>query len=183
MFCCIMVHCRSKLGAWKHAQRSFLRGYAAAPPDFPGDVLPPPPPPPFFPSVEASVPQVRWADLCEEEDDNLVDVPLTAKDISIPRTLSISALLDPSSAPTPSVSTQEDFTGLELPSINGDWNSFGLSLRFIIRKEKSTTSLAVFFGVRLRRWMRRRFPVQSDVCQAFYICDTGIIEDPFETSY
>ena len=148
MICCIMVHCRSELGAWRHAQRSYQRGYSAAPPVFPGDLLPPPPPPPFFPSVEVAGPRVRWADLCEEEE----------------------APLEPSPAVTPGVSAREDI----------HWNPFGYTLRSIIKQERSNTSRAVCFGLRLRKWMRRRVPVPADDCQAFYIGDTGITEDPLE---
>ena len=43
-----MVHRRSALGAWKHAQRSYDRGYLAHPPVLFGEELLPPPPPPVF---------------------------------------------------------------------------------------------------------------------------------------
>ena len=118
--CCLMVHCRSPLGAWKHAQRNYLRGYSAYPPIFPGVDLPPPPPPPLSFGIEFPVPHVRskWVDLCDEEEKNLdslekvrpqevvnflVDAPMPAKDISIPRTIFLSMLLEPSAATTPCV--------------------------------------------------------------------------------
>ena len=138
VICCLMVHCRSPLGAWKHAHRSYLRGFSAYPHIFPGVDLPPPPPPPISFGVEFPVPHFRskWVDLCDDEEKNLdtlekdrplgvvtylVDAPLPAKDISLPITLCLSFLLEPSSATTPSVSTDDDITGdyLELPSTNG----------------------------------------------------------------
>ena len=106
-----MVHRRSAMGAWKHAQRSFLRGYRLCPPVFTGVELPPPPPPPVFLGVEKPGPRNRhWDDFWEEEDEDLhigkadcqagfvaflVDAPLTAKDISLPKRLCLSALLEP----------------------------------------------------------------------------------------
>ena len=112
-----MVHSRSPVGAWKHAQRRFLRGYLARPPVFYGVELPPPPPPPVFYGVELPGPRVRvhWDDLLEEvldsssfgdavEEENdlpmgswsdtqyFVDAPFTAKDVSLPKTLCLDLL-------------------------------------------------------------------------------------------
>ena len=66
-----MVHRRSALGAWKHAQRSFLRGYRLSPPVFTGVELPPPPPPPVFLGVELPGPRKRlhWDEFWEDEED------------------------------------------------------------------------------------------------------------------
>ena len=121
---CIMVHCRSALGAWKHAQRSYLRGYLSRPPVPIGVELPPPPPPllPFSFGDEFPVPRTRakWMDLCGEEEKGLdslekarppgvvsflVDAPMTAKDISLPTTLCLSILLEQNATKTPRVST------------------------------------------------------------------------------
>ena len=125
------------------------------------------------------MPQVRWADLREEEDHSAILDPSSAPAIS----LKISRIreIQGSGVSTPCVSSPEDVTGLELPSLNGDWNSLGFSHRRIIIEEKSTISRAVSFGVRLRRCMRRKIPVPSGVCQAFYIGDTGISEDLLDT--
>ena len=104
-----MVHCRSVMGAWRHAHRSYLRGFLSRPPVFSGVEMPPPPPPPVFYGVELPEPRVHlhWDDfLLEEEDDwhigkdvgvvaFLVDAPLTAKDVSLPNFLCLSVLLVP----------------------------------------------------------------------------------------
>ena len=65
VLCCLMVHCRSPLGAWKHAQRSHIRVFAVFPQVSPGVELPPPPPPPLLFGDECPVTRVRsnWADL------------------------------------------------------------------------------------------------------------------------
>ena len=107
-----MVHCRSPMGAWKHAQRSYNRGYLARPLVFYGDELLPPPPPPVFYGVELSGIRNRmdWNDLCDENEDILetlekdcppgavtyfVDAPLAAKDISLPKAFCLTLLLEP----------------------------------------------------------------------------------------
>ena len=86
-----------------------------------GVVLPPPPPPPVFYGSELSRPRVRldWNDLCDECDDTseklekdcpsgvvtfLADAPLTVKDISVPKTLCLSVLLQLDTETTPDVS-------------------------------------------------------------------------------
>ena len=76
-----MVHCRSIMGAWRHAQRSFLRGFLSRPPVFSGVELPLPPPPPVFYGVELPEPRDHWHwddHLLEEEgiDSDLPIVPL-----------------------------------------------------------------------------------------------------------
>ena len=43
-----MPHCRSALGAWKHRQKSYQRGFVSRPPAAISVELPPPPPPPIF---------------------------------------------------------------------------------------------------------------------------------------
>ena len=116
-----MVHCRSPVGAWEHAQRSFKRGCLARPPVFYGVELPPPLPPPVSYGVELPGPRVRlnWNELCEECDDRLellendcpsgvvtflVDAPLAVKDISLPKTFCLSVLLEPDAETSPEVS-------------------------------------------------------------------------------
>ena len=113
-----MVHCRTPLGAWKHAQRSYKRGYASRPPGFYGGDILPPPAPPFSFGVEFS--GIRnhsdWNDLCDESEEwvtletncpteticptgavtdflELLDAPFAAKDISWPAVLCLTDLL------------------------------------------------------------------------------------------
>ena len=112
-----MVHCRSVVGAWKHAQRSYKRGFWARPLVCYSDELPLPPPPPVFYGVESPGPRIRldWNELCDESGDLLetlesdcppgvvtfaVDTPLVAKDISLPKAFCLSALLEPDAGTT-----------------------------------------------------------------------------------
>jgi hypothetical protein len=102
-----MVHCRTPFGAWKHANRSYKRGYAARPPDFYGGDLLPPPAPPFSFGVEFSGNRHSdWNVLCDESEEwgtlerncptdrncptgdvtdvlELLDVPIAVKDFSL----------------------------------------------------------------------------------------------------
>ena len=85
-----MVHCRSALGAWKHAQRNYNRGYLARPIVFYGEALLPPPPPLVFHGVELLGNRKRrdWNDICDENEGAVtyfVDAPLVTKDISLPK--------------------------------------------------------------------------------------------------
>ena len=70
-----MVHCRSAMGAWKHAQRSYLRGYLSRPPVAIGVELPPPPPPllqlSFGNVFPVPLTRSKWIDLCDEEENGL----------------------------------------------------------------------------------------------------------------
>ena len=135
---CIMVHCRSALGAWKHAQRSYRRGYLSRTPVPIGVELPPPPPLllPFSFGDEFPVPRTRakWIDLYDEDENGhdslekarppgvvsfLVDAPMTAKDISLPTTLCLSILVEQNATKTPSVSTESKII-LDQPSTNGE---------------------------------------------------------------
>ena len=143
-----MVHCRTPFGAWKHANRSYKRGYATRPPGFfGGDLLPPPAPPISFGEEFSGNRHSDWNVLCDEEEwgtlerncpteticptgavtDYLewLDAPITAKDISWPKVLCLIDLLDQESAEPESetvaakpLASLEDF--LELPSTNGD---------------------------------------------------------------
>ena len=115
-----MVHCRSAMGAWKHAQRSYQRGYLSRPPVFVSVEMPPPPPPPVFYGVELPGPRVRlhWDDLLLDEEDDwhigkdavvaeplaLVDAPLSDKDVSLPRSLCLDVLCATNVPSTPQVS-------------------------------------------------------------------------------
>ena len=142
-----MVHCRTPFGAWKHANRSYKRGYAARPPGFfGGDLLPPPAPPISFGEEFSGNRHSDWNVLCDEEEWGtlerncpteticptgvvtdyleLLDAPITAKDISWPQVLCLIDLLDQESAEPESetvaakpLASLEDF--LELPSTNG----------------------------------------------------------------
>ena len=138
-----MVHCRSVMGAWKHAQRSYLRGYLSRPPVAIGVELPLPPPPPlplsFGDVFPVPLTRSKWIDLCDEEENGLdsqqkarppgvvpflVDAPMPAKDISLPTTLYLSILVEAIAAEAPSVTPEskeiiitDDF--LEQPSTNG----------------------------------------------------------------
>ena len=103
-----MVHCRSAMGAWRHAQRSYMRGYLSRPPVFISVEMPPPPAPPVFYGVELPEPRVRlhWDEFLEEEEDELhvgkdadvevplsfVDAPLSDKDVSLPWSLCLDEL-------------------------------------------------------------------------------------------
>mgnify|MGYP006148841971 CR=1 FL=1 len=111
-----MVHCRTPLGAWKHAQRSYKRGFAPRPPVFYGDVILPPPAPPVLHGVEFSGIRSRssWNDLCDKSEDldmicptldlletycpagvvtSFVDAPIIAKEFSRPTVLCLAELL------------------------------------------------------------------------------------------
>ena len=113
-----MVHCRTPLGAWKHAHRSYKRGYASRPPVFYGEDFLPPPAPPVFLGVEFSGIRNRsnWNDLCDKSEDldmtcptldiletccpagvvtYFLDAPIITKDISRPTVLCLSDLLEP----------------------------------------------------------------------------------------
>ena len=129
-----MVHCRTPLGAWKHAHRSYKRGYASRPPVFYDDDFLPPPAPPVFLGVEFSGIRNRsnWNDLCDKSEDldmtcptldiletccpagvvtYFLDAPIITKDISRPTVLCLSDLLEP---------VADGITGdfMELPSTN-----------------------------------------------------------------
>ena len=129
-----MVHCRTPLGAWKHAHRSYKRGYASRPPVFYGEDFLPPPAPPVFLGVEFSGIRNRsnWNDLCDKSEDldmtcptldiletccpagvvtYFLDAPIITKDISRPTVLCLSDLLEP---------VADGITGdfMELPSTN-----------------------------------------------------------------
>jgi len=111
-----MVHCRTPLGAWKHAQRSYKRGFAPRPPVCYGDVILPPPAPPVLHGVEFSGIRSRssWNDLCDKSEDldmicptldlletycpagvvtSFVDAPIIAKEFSRPTVLCLAELL------------------------------------------------------------------------------------------
>jgi len=129
------------MGSWKHAQRSYLRGYLSRPPVAIGVELPLPPPPPVFLGVELPGPRVRsrWVDLCEEEDElmdtlvfvrptgletYLVDAPLTVKDISWPKTICLSVLLDSEAEKTPGLSNIDIIIGIILEQPSQTANQF-----------------------------------------------------------
>ena len=102
-----MVHCRTPFGAWKHANRSYKRGYAARPPGFfGGDLLPPPAPPFSFGDEFSGIRHSDWNVLCDESEERgtlerncptetfcpsgavtdyleLLDVPIAVKDVSL----------------------------------------------------------------------------------------------------
>ena len=105
-----MVHRRSIGGAWKHAQRSYNHEYLPRPPVLCCVELPPAPPPPVCYGVELPGPRngSDWNELRDESEDMLeslendcppgvvtflVDAPLAAKDISLPKTFCLSVLL------------------------------------------------------------------------------------------
>ena len=113
-----MVHCRTPLGALKHAHRSYKRGYASHPPVFYGGDFLPPPAPPVLLGVEFSGIRKRsnWNDLCDKSEDldmtcptldiletccpagvvtYFLDAPIITKDISRPTVLCLSDLLEP----------------------------------------------------------------------------------------
>ena len=129
-----MVHCRTPLGAWKHAHRSYKRGYASRPPVFYGEDFLPPPAPPVVLGVEFSGIRNRsnWNDMRDQSEDldmtcptldiletccpagvvtYFLDAPIITKDISRPTVLRISDLLEP---------VADGITGdfMELPSTN-----------------------------------------------------------------
>ena len=99
-----MVHCRTPFGAWKHANRSYKRGYATRPPGFFGGDLLPPPAPPFSFGVEFSGNRHSdWNVLGDESEEwgtlerncptekmgavtaylELLEVPIAVKDLSL----------------------------------------------------------------------------------------------------
>ena len=131
-----MVHCRTPLGAWKHAHRSYKRGYASRPPVFYGEDFLPPPAPPVLLGVEFSGIRKRsnWNDLCDKSEDldmtcptldiletccpagvvtYFLDAPIITKDISRPTVLCLSDLLEP---------VADGITGdfMEMPSTNDE---------------------------------------------------------------
>ena len=154
-----MVHCRSAIGKWKHAMRSWEHGFGKRPSV--ACPFPPPPPPPYcgeenLEPTHANACNIgncnikrRWEDIsdsdefpftpqadfiCEEEDELLeklenvcpscvetflLDAPLTVKDISRPKIICLSVLLELKAETTPGVSNTDVI--LELPSINGDF--------------------------------------------------------------
>ena len=128
-----MPHCRSALGAWKHRQKSYQRGFLSRPPAAISVKLPPPPPPPIVigdepledvllpsppPHVFSGVEQVGnrnrvdWNDISDESSDVLEPVPSAA-------------MFSPGAVASFS------------PSSSGTLfsESFGLSLRLIIREK------------------------------------------------
>ena len=102
-----MVHCRSPLGAWKHTNRSFERGYLSRPPlAFGVEILPPPAPPMFFGVEKTGRPKrsVNWCDMSDDiletscplgEVCLLLDAPVSAKDFSQPKVLCLFELVEP----------------------------------------------------------------------------------------
>ena len=64
-----MPHCRSAGGAWKHAQKSYLRGYLPRPPAYLGVEMPPPPPISIGdePLEEELLPPLRHRLFCGDE--------------------------------------------------------------------------------------------------------------------
>ena len=127
-----MVHCRSALGAWNHAQRSFRRGFLARPP-VPSDLvhclefLPPPPPPPVC-GAELAKKRYHWDNcLVEQENDCpsgvvsfLVDAPLSAKDVSLPKILCLSVLLEPDLLDPVAVSSPVAISDTETSTVEKD---------------------------------------------------------------
>ena len=130
-----MVHRRSALGAWNHAQRSYERGYLPSPPPpyFPGDeliddVLLPPPPPPVFLGVES--PPVFQGVECV-----LADSVVQDKDTSLPTIISLAEHL-PNTTKSAPIGPNE--FGFELRRRIRDWTptdtgSFGIPLRRLVR--------------------------------------------------
>ena len=131
-----MVHCRTPLGAWKHAHRSYKRGYASRPPVFYGEDFLPPPAPPVLLGVEFSGIRKRsnWNDLCDKSEDldmtcptldiletccpagvvtYFLDALIITKDISRATVLCLSDLLEP---------VADGITGdfMEMPSTNDE---------------------------------------------------------------
>ena len=86
-----MVHCRSTFGKWKHAMKSWERGFGRRPSG--ACPLPPPPPPPFCGVVNLQPTQAtacnigigyikrRWEDISDSEDYD-VDVALSQAHVS-----------------------------------------------------------------------------------------------------
>jgi len=102
-----MVHCRTPFGAWKHANRSFERGYLTRPPLAFGMEILPPPAPPLFTGVETTGNRKRLLNWCDMSDDILetscpagdvcllLDAPVSAKEFSLPKVLCLYELVGP----------------------------------------------------------------------------------------
>ena len=140
-----MVHCRSPSGAWKHAQRSYTRGYLSRPPVVYGEDILPPPAPPVLHGVEDT--GIRnhssWNDLCDQSEGflemlemncplgaviyylELLDAPFAAKDISWPTVLCITDLLAHEESETVVAKPQASLEAFwnSLPQTALYWNS------------------------------------------------------------
>jgi len=102
-----MVHCRTPFGAWKHANRSYERGYLPRPPLAFGVEILPPPAPPIFTGVEKTGIPKRLLNWCDMSDDFLetscplgdvwflLDAPVSAKEFSQPKALCLFDLVEP----------------------------------------------------------------------------------------